>query len=66
MLLLVPEIKRLEETCKEKSFMKDIDHKIIFDNYQEVFESDYEGDKSSFTKEEKKIFKELKLQVMKL
>ena len=48
MLNLVSEIKGLSETCKDTGFMKDLDQKIIFDNYQQVFESDYQGNTSTF------------------
>ena len=59
MLLLDPEIKRLKETYKEISFIKDFDHNMIFENYQEVFESEYEGDRSSFTNEDNNAYKDI-------
>ena len=66
MLLIVPEIQGLAETCKETSFMKDLDQKIIFDHYQQVFESDYQGKTSDFTIDQKFLFKDLKAHAMNL
>ena len=66
MLLLVQEINGFSELCIDTSFMKNLDQKIIFDNYQQVFESDYQGDTSAFSMDQRFLFNDLKQQAMKL
>ena len=60
MLLLVPEINKLSETYKDTSFLENFDQNMIFENYKQVFESDYQGDISTFSMDQKLLVYDLK------
>ena len=54
----------MAEEAQERGYIASLDQEIIYDNYEQVFKSNYIGDTSAFNTDQKFLFQELKMKAM--